>query len=656
MIELPSRGAARVVTLLCTIVVILAATVLVGGWLLDVERLRRLWEGWTPMAPLTAMLLVLVAIANSQFYERPKLANAVLGISVLIGTLVLVTYVTGARLGLERLSLLFHTGTTTPLPELPAPDTAAAFVMFAIAMACMRSRNTRAHDFADVVAVTIGIVCVQVLIAFSYHFAYAPDRTGFRQIAPHSTFAVILLAATVIANRPSRGIFAAMSGQAHSALLLRRLLPVTVFSCLLIGLLQVQAMRVRVGGAIPDIVAWSLTFTIIVLALLLFITSAGMRQTEATVHQREQDLLQATAAAESASQTKSRFMAVMSHELRTPMTAILGYADMLDAGVAGKLTPEQRKFVERIRSGGWHLVSIIDAVLLYARGRPADEQIRRDRLDLSHLIGEVSQTFEARAREKGIAFTIDGPIEPVIVLSERARLRDVLTNLISNSVKFTDSGAVTVRITPADDKVIVEIIDTGIGIEEQYLGHIWQPFEPIHDPHTRAQGGIGLGMALTRLLCDQMGIPISVASTIGKGTTFTLQLPSAQQLSADGRRMDGRRLLVVDDEEPVRRVMARSLARYGAKVTEAANSQEALARTDATVDFDAVVTDISMPGMNGIELARAILSRAPGMPIVFVTGAELSDESRAQLETLGGRLLKKPFDMSELARTVAAVL
>lgn len=655
MIEPPTREAARVVTILCRIVAILAVMVLVGGWLLDVERLRRLWHGWTAMAPLTALLLLLVAIASSRFHHRPKLANILLVITFLTGMLVLVTYFTGARLGLENLNLLFHTGMATPLPELPAPDTAAAFVMFAIALACMRFRNTRAHDFADVVAVTIGIVCVQVLIAYIYHFAYAPDRTGFRQIAPHSTIAVILLAVTVIANRPSWGVFAAMSGHAQSALLLRRLLPITVFSCLLAGLLQVEAMRARVGG-IPDIVAWSMTFNIIVLALLLFVTSAGLRRAEATVHQREQDLLQATAVAESASHTKSRFMAVMSHELRTPITAVLGYADMLDAGIAGNLTPEQRKFVDRIRSSGWHLVSIIDAVLLYARGRPADEQVRHDRLDLSHLVSEVAQSFAARAREKKIGFTIDRPRDPVIVLSEHARLRDVLTNLMSNAVKFTENGGVTVRIAPMADKAVVEIIDTGIGIADQYLAHIWEPFEQIEDPHTREQGGIGLGMALTRLLCDQMKIPLSVTSEVGKGTTFTLQLPRAEHSQATGSRMAGRRLLVVDDEEPVRRVMARSLARYGADVTEAANSQEALARTADAAAFDAVVTDISMPGMNGIELAREILSRTPAMPIVFVTGAELSDESRAQLDLLGGRLLRKPFDMSELARTVAAVL
>ena len=652
MIEPPHRATPRIVSILCAFVALLAIIVLAGGWLLDVARLRAFSSGWSPMTPLTAVLLLLVSAASAQFQRRPVLSNVLLVLVFVVAAGVLINYFTGAQLELPQLNNLFRRP-HEPLPELPAPDAAAAFMMLALALFCLRARNMHAHDFADVVAATIGIVCLQVLISYVYELVHSPIATGYRQIAPQSTLSVTLLAVTVVAQRPSDGMYAAMTGSSQSALLLRRLLPITVLSCLLVGLLEVEALRARVGGTIPEIVAWSITGAIVLLALLLFVTSASMRETEAIVLRREQDLLAATQAAEAASHTKSRFMAVMSHELRTPLTAMLGYADLLDAGVAGRLSPESRKFVDRIRSSGWHLVGLIDAVLLYASGRPAGEQIRNDNIELLTLIREVAESFESQAGDKGIALVVHAGARPIVVWSERARLREVLVNLISNAVKFTEQGSVTISVAEPGDQVIVDIVDTGIGIDAQHLAHIWEPFEQIDDPHTREHGGMGLGMALTRLLAEQMSVPLNVESEVGKGTTVRLTLArAAQPQTRDELRLDGVRVLVVDDEPSVRRIMARALARYGATITEAHSAHEALDLLANGTTVDAIVTDISMPGMNGIDLARTLRSRGHAPPLLFVTGAELSDADRAQIDAMQARLLNKPFDMTELAHSV----
>lgn len=639
---------------LCALVALIALAVL-GGWLFDISRLRTFGGGWSPIAPLTVVMLLLVSLGSLTFYPRPRIANVALTLALAIGALVLINYFTGISFGLASFSRGFQRSARAPIPELPAPDASAAFILLAVAFFCLRSNSARAHDTADVFAAAIAVVCLEVLVAFVYQFVFSDDRTGFRQIAPHTTFAVILLAVTVVAQRPTPGLYRAMTGPSQSALLLRRLLPITVFSCLLVGFLEVEAIRAHVGGTLPDIVAWSVTFTIIVIAILLFATSMGMRQAEATVHQREQELVRANDAAISASNTKSRFMAVMSHELRTPLTGILGYADMLEAGVAGPLTPEARKFVSRIRTSGWHLVGLIDAVLLYASGRPAHEQVRNEPLDLIALLHEIISDFEAQAADKRIDIAIDHQTEQLMVWSDPSRLREVLNNLIGNSVKFTEAGGVTVRALVKGDDVTVEIIDTGIGIDEKFLSRIWEPFEQQDDPHTRERGGMGLGMALTRMLCDQMNVPINVESRSGAGTTITLRLRRRSEEEGTPR-LAGVRLLVVDDDANVRRIMVRSLQRSEAAVTEAGDAAEALRHINSNHAFDAVVTDISMPGMSGIELAQTLTKRFPTLPMLFVTGAELSPSDQSSIDALGIQVLYKPFDMRDLTRVIFARL
>ena len=604
------------------------------------------------MAPLTAVLLLLVSGASSQFTRHRALSDVLLVAAFALATAVLAVYFGALHFDFTR---LFHRH-TTPIPELPAPDAAASFLLLAIAFFCLRSRSTHAHDFADVVAATIGVVCLQVLIAYAYDLAFTADAFGFRQIAPHSTIAVMLISLTLVAQRPTWGIYAAMAGEAQSALLLRRLLPISVVCCLIVGLLEVEAIRVGLGGTIPEIAAWAVSGAIVVLALLLFVTSAGMRQSEETVRNREQELLSAKQAAEAASNTKSRFIAVMSHELRTPLTAMLGYADLLDAGVTGELTPEARVFVDRIRSSGWHLVGLIDAVLLYASGRLASDQIRNEKFDVVQLLRDSANAFDAQARDKKISLRIDSSASPLFVLSDRHRLREVLVNIVSNAVKFTERGSVVLRADVAGDKVTVAVTDTGIGIGADYVEKLFEPFEQVEDPHTREHGGMGLGLALTRMVCEQMGIPIRVQSTIGKGTAITLDVPLAPRAQQPERQPgNGVRVLVVDDEMTVRRIMARALARHNVVVTEARDAQDALDKIGSDGGFDVVVTDISMPGMSGIELARALTAKAPALPVLFVTGAELNDEDRHDVNELGGQLLTKPFDMSEFARTVVSL-
>ena len=616
----------------------LAVVVLAGGWLLGIERLRSLTPYWSPMAPLTAVLLLLQCASVVWLERRRALANVAMIAVAVISFAVLAEYFSDVPFPLGPRGA-----------ELPAPDSAAAFLLITTALLCYRTSHPRLHDFADVVVVLIGMVCLQVLLAYAYHVIAVSSATGFRQIAPHSTLAVMLLAFVATARRPSLGLFGAMRGSPQAAYQLRILLPATVLFCAVLGLLQSMALEQRIVAA-NDLVAWTVIAAITGLALLLFVTSADMRKVEATVQQRQQELIAAKTDAEAASEAKSRFLAVMSHELRTPLAAVIGYANLIDEGLTGDLNEETRSYVDRIRASGWHLVGLIDAVLLYAGGAAPADEVRLQRVDVGQLAHTVASLFEREATQKGVALRVIAP-DDAWVVSDLRKLRQILTNLLENAVKFTDHGSIDMRVIVEPETVLIAITDTGIGIDATQMEHIWEPFHQVDATHTRARGGMGLGLAVTRKIAQQIGAAVRATSS-ADGSTFTIDLPRAEPQDAKTIELNGVHVLVVDDASGVRRIMARTLTRYGGDVIQAASAQEALDLIAAESRVDVLVTDISMPGMTGIELAQRLKRERFNAPILFVTGAELDADDLAEIARLGGVLLRKPFDMVDLVRAV----
>jgi hypothetical protein len=274
--KLFSDPADRLVSGVAFFVSALAAVVLIGGWGLGIERLRTFAPVWSAMAPLTAVLLILVSISMVFLERRRGWANVAMVLTALIAAAVLAEYLLDFDVGFLRLMNVFD-----PLAELPAPDSAAAFLLLTLALLCWRTAQARLHDFADVVAVLIGLVCLQVLLAYAYNVIATSSWQGFRQIAPHSTIAVGLLAIAATARRPTLGLYGSMRGSAQSALQLRRLLPATVVFCVIIGLLHTMAVEAHVAG-IAAVAAWTVIAATTGLAVLLFITSADLRKVEAS--------------------------------------------------------------------------------------------------------------------------------------------------------------------------------------------------------------------------------------------------------------------------------------------------------------------------------------------------------------------------------------
>ncbi len=388
--------------------------------------------------------------------------------------------------------------------------------------------------------------------------------------------------------------------------------------------------------------------------------------------ERALELAAAKEIAEEASRAKSEFLANMSHELRTPLNAILGYAQILAR--SPDLESAQRKQVEIIYESGSHLLLLINDILDLSKIEASKLELFPSDFSLSRFLDGIIEIFRLRADQT------DGPdfqaeyltSLPAIVHADETRLRQVLMNLLSNALKFTQDGVVAFRVaatetrtTDSDEEAMAlmhfQVEDTGIGMTEQELAQIFLPFEQVGDPGLRAKG-TGLGLSISRSLVNAMHGTLEVQSTPGKGTIFdvTLMLPviwSAPQpktisnLVVSGYEGRRRTVLVVDDEPHNRNLLTSLLGRLGFDVTEAANGAAALALADAHFP-DIVLLDLLMPEMDGFEVARRLRQRpaqeAVQMTIIAVS-ANAFEQQVFEAEQAGcDAFLAKPIDVDRL--------
>ncbi len=225
-----------------------------------------------------------------------------------------------------------------------------------------------------------------------------------------------------------------------------------------------------------------------------------------------------------ASRAKSDFLAVMSHELRTPLTTVMGYTDLLLAGVPRPLEDKAQVYIDRIRTAAWHLLGIIEQILVYARLEGGREQLQPQRINVADVLHDAAALIEPVAAEKGLGFQVL-PSPDVFVETDPNKLRQILLNLLSNAVKFTEHGEVTLDARANNRQVTFVVRDTGIGIAHEHLNKVFDAFWQVDQSATRQVGGTGLGLSVARRLTRLLGGDVSVDSVTGEGTTFRVELP-----------------------------------------------------------------------------------------------------------------------------------
>jgi len=220
-----------------------------------------------------------------------------------------------------------------------------------------------------------------------------------------------------------------------------------------------------------------------------------------------------------ASRAKSDFLAVMSHELRTPLNSILGYVDLIHAGIGGPVSEQQRSHLDKIRISSRHLLQIIDEILTYSRMDAGRETVRVERTPLASIVADVVAVSEPLARESGLRFIVDD-VPDDDLWTDPQKVRQILLNLLTNAVKFTEEGSVRLSVDVGEATCAFVVADTGRGIAPEDVERIFEPFWQVEQPHTRSRGGTGLGLAVSRRLCQLLGGDLAVASAPGHGATF----------------------------------------------------------------------------------------------------------------------------------------
>jgi signal transduction histidine kinase len=538
--------------------VALFGAVALSIWALGLPGATRTMDAGYPVLPLTAVcflfsgvsLILATLPARTPGTEATQQTLAAL-VATITG-LTLYEYLRGSGAGFD--TLLFGDAVrrmSAAAPGRIAINTAGSLLLFSLALLSI-SHDQRKQDLRSQMFATPGLLIALVgMLGYLFGVKDMYSLSQYSGMAlPSSTILLTLGVGILVAVR-DRGVAVLLLDEGPAGVLTRRLLPAALLAPILLGVIRIVGETARLYESEFGISLFAVSCILIFVGLVLWSARvlrntdkervdllAMEQQARAHAERARSEAEAARAEAERANNSKTDFLAVMSHELRTPLTAIMGYEELLSDGITGPVTELQRQQLGRINASARHLLGLIDEILTFARVDIGRERVRWESMSINHTLGDAAALVEPMASAKSIRFFVQLLEEDQAIQTDGTKLRQMLVNLVSNAIKFTDNGEVRVECAVNSGSLEVRISDTGVGIPAENIEDIFEPFWQAEQTATRKTGGTGLGLSVTRKLARLLGGDVTVASRVGAGTTFSLTLPMKAPAGETLRRRD----------------------------------------------------------------------------------------------------------------------